>query len=105
MRTRLSAQRAATNGSRARYLAEADAVDREEDERFGERRGDELPEQLATGEGRARWLAEARRRLEQQRAEEARPIPASRPQRLWEARRRLEEALETECRANEAYEA
>ena len=40
-------------------LAEADAVDREEDERFGERRGDELPEPLATGEGRARWLAEA----------------------------------------------
>jgi hypothetical protein len=32
-------------------LAEADAVDREEDERFGERRGDELPEQLATGSG------------------------------------------------------
>jgi transposase len=86
-------------------LAEADAVDREEDERFGEHRGDELPEQLATGEGRARWLAEAKRRLEQQRAEEARPIPASRPQRLREAKRRLEEELETECRANEAYEA
>src|ERR687897_840093 len=29
-------------------LAEADAVDREEDERFGERRGDELPEPLTT---------------------------------------------------------
>ena len=86
-------------------LAEADAVDREEDERFGERRGDELPEQLATGAGRAKWLAEAKRRLEQRRAEEARPIPASRPQRLREAKRRLEEDLQTECRANEAYEA
>ena len=86
-------------------LAEADAVDREEDERFGERRGDELPAELATGEGRARWLAEAKRRLEQRRAEEARPIPASRPQRLRESKRRLEEELETECRANEAYEA
>src|SRR5919106_918377 len=86
-------------------LTEADAVDREEDERFGERRGDELPEPLATGEGRARWLAEAKRRLEQQRAEEARPIPASRPQRLRESKRRLEEELQTECRANEAYEA
>ena len=86
-------------------LAEADAVDREEDERFGERRGDELPAELATGEGRARWLAEAKRRLEQRRAEEARPIPASRPQRLRESRRRLEEELESECRANEAYEA
>jgi transposase len=86
-------------------LAEADAVDREEDERFGERRGDELPEQLATGAGRAKWLAEAKRRLEQQRAEEARPIPASRRQRLRESKRRLEEELATECRANEAYEA
>jgi transposase len=86
-------------------FAEADAVDREEDERFGERRGDELPEPLATGEGRARWLAEAKRRLEQQRAEEARPIPASRRIRLRESKRRLEEELESECRANEAYEA
>ena len=71
-------------------LAEADAVDREEDERFGERRGDELPEHLATGAGRAKWLAEAKRRLEQRRVEEARPIPASRPRRLREAKRRLE---------------
>ncbi|MGZ6649739.1 MAG: transposase [Solirubrobacteraceae bacterium] len=74
-------------------LAEADAVDREEDERFGERRGDELPEQLATGAGRAKWLAEAERRLEQQRAEKARPIPAPRQQRLREYKRRLDEEL------------
>jgi hypothetical protein len=86
-------------------LADADAVDREEDDRYGERRGDELPEHLATGEGRAKWLAEAKRRLEQQRAEEARPIPASRPQRLRDAKRRLDEDLQNECRANEAYEA
>jgi hypothetical protein len=31
---------------------EADRVDREEDERHGEARGDELPEQLQTPEGR-----------------------------------------------------
>ena len=86
-------------------LAEADAVDREQDERLGERRGDELPEPLATGEGRARWLAEAKRRLEQRRAERARPIPASRRQRLRESKRRLEEELESECRANQADEA
>jgi hypothetical protein len=86
-------------------LAEADAVDREQDERFGERRGDEPPKHLATGAGCAKWLAEAKRRLEQRRAEEARPIPAARPQRLREAKRRLEEDLQTECRANEAYEA
>jgi transposase len=86
-------------------LADADAVDADEDERLGDRRGDELPEQLATGAGRAKWLAEAKRRLEQRRAEEARPIPAARPARLREAKRRLEEDLATEVRANEAYEA
>jgi Transposase and inactivated derivatives len=86
-------------------LADAEAVDRDEDERYGERRGDELPEHLATGEGRAKWLAAAKRRLEQRRAEEARPIPASRPQRLRESKRRLEEDLQNECRANAAYEA
>jgi transposase len=86
-------------------LAEADAVDNEEDERFGERRGDELPEHLASGAGRAKWLAEAKRRLEQRRADEARPIPASRQQRLRESKRRLDEELATECLANQAYEA
>ncbi len=86
-------------------LAEADAVDSEEDEHFGERRGDELPAHLATGDGRAKFLADAKRHLERQRAQQARPIPASRPQRLRESKRRLEEELEMECRANAAYEA
>ena len=39
------------------------------------------------------------------RAEEARPIPRSRPDRLKEAKRRLEEEHEVECRANADYEA
>jgi len=43
-------------------LADADAIDAEEDERFGDRRGDELPEPLGTREGRAQWLADAKRR-------------------------------------------
>src|ERR687896_577219 len=60
-------------------LAEADAVDRAEDERFGDRRGDELPPELSTAQGRRG--------------------------RLREAKRRLEEEHEVHCRANEAYEA
>src|SRR4051794_37652356 len=63
-------------------LAEADAVDTEEDERFGEARGDELPAELQTAQGRRGWLREAKRRLDERRAEEARPIPESRPDRL-----------------------
>jgi transposase len=86
-------------------LAQADAIDAEEDERFGDRRGDELPEPLATREGRAQWLADAKRRLEERRAQEAKPIPASRPARLREAKRRLEEDHRVEMQANADYEA
>src|SRR5215213_5984197 len=86
-------------------LEQADAVDREEDERFADKRGDELPSELATAQGRRGWLREAKRRLDAQRAEEARPIPASRPARLQESKRRLEQELDVECRANAAYEA
>jgi transposase len=86
-------------------LAEADAIDRAEDERFGERRGDELPPELATAQGRRGWLREAKRRLDERRAAEARPIPKSRPERLREGKRRLEEEHDVHCQANAAYEA
>src|SRR5215203_4309604 len=85
-------------------LDDAAAVDAEEDERFGDARGDELPTELATGQGRQRWLREAKRRLDERRAAEATPIPKSRPDRLKEAKRRLDEEHRVECRANEAYE-
>jgi hypothetical protein len=86
-------------------LAEADAVDREEDERFGDARGDGLPPQLSTHQGRRGWLRDARRRLDEKRAAEARPIARSRPERLRESKRRLEDELATECRANADHEA
>ena len=86
-------------------LAEAAETDRVEDEQYGTARGDELPPELSTEQGRRGWLRDARRRLDEQRAAEARPIPASRPQRLRESKRRLEEELWTECQANTAYEA
>jgi len=86
-------------------LEQAAEIDALEDEQFGERRGDELPPELATPEGRQRWLRDARRRLDARRAEEARPVARSRAKRLLEAKRRLEENLEVERRANAAYEA
>jgi hypothetical protein len=86
-------------------LEDADAVDAAEDERFGDARGDELPPELATSRGRRGWLREAKRRLDDKRAEEARPIPRSRPERLRESRRRLEEEHQVECQANADYEA
>jgi transposase len=86
-------------------LAEADAVDAAEDERFGDAREDELPPELSTAQGRRGWLRDAKRRLDERRAQEARPIPKSRPERLKEAKRRLEEEHRVECHANAAYEA
>jgi hypothetical protein len=86
-------------------LAEAAAVDAAEDAQFGEARGDELPEELTTRAGRRAWLREAKRRLEEQRAADPKPVPRSRPARLKEAKNRLQEELWTECRANAAYEA
>jgi hypothetical protein len=86
-------------------LREADEIDAAEDEQFGDRRGDELPPELATAAGRRKWLDAAKRRLDAQRELEARPIPAARPARVKEAKRRLEEELWTEQRANAAYEA
>src|SRR3954471_12937502 len=85
-------------------LEEAQAIDAAEDEVYGDARGDELPEQLRTGEGRRAWLREAKRQLDEQRANAARPVPRSRPKRLKEAKRRLDEELWTEVRANTAYE-
>jgi transposase len=86
-------------------LEEAGAVDRDEDEQFGERRGDELPPELSTAQGRRGWLREAKRQLDAERAERAEPIGRSRPGRLQQCRRRLEEDLAVEANANAAYEA
>src|SRR3954470_14051526 len=86
-------------------LEEAKALDAAEDELYGEGRGDELPSEFATAQGRRGWLREAKHRLEAERAAHPQPVPRSRPKRLKEAKRRLEEELWTEVRANRAYEA
>jgi transposase len=86
-------------------LEEAAAIDAAEDELYGDARGDELPPELATGEGRRAWLREAKRRLEEKREQDPKPVPRSRPKRLKESKRRLDEELWTEQRANQAYEA
>jgi transposase len=51
-------------------LREAEETDRREDELYGEARGDELPEQLRTPEGRRAALEEAKRRIEERRGRE-----------------------------------
>jgi transposase len=86
-------------------LEEAKAVDAAEDDLYGQARGDELPPEFATAQGRRGWLRVAKQCLEAERAANPQPVPRSRPKRLREAKRRLEEELWTEVRANRAYEA
>src|SRR5689334_9214103 len=83
-------------------LEEAQAVDAAEDELYGDARGDELPPEFETTQGRRGWLREAKQRLEAERTANPQPVPRSRPKRVKEAKRRLDEELWAEARANEA---
>jgi transposase len=85
-------------------VAEAIATDAAEDELYGEARGDELPPEFSTEQGRRGWLREAKQRLDAERAQDPQPVPRARAKRVKEAKRRLEEELWTEVRANDAYE-
>lgn len=55
----------------ARLLEEAERVDAEEDALYGDARGDELPEELATREGRLKVIREAKAALEEEAREKA----------------------------------
>src|SRR3954465_9436079 len=70
-------------------IENARQLDAEEDERFGDRRGDELPPEVSTHNGRQQWFKEAKRRLDDQRAADGAPIPRERAKRLREAKRRM----------------
>jgi len=96
-------------------LREAEETDRREDELYGDARGDELPEQLRTPEGRRQALADAKQRIQKRKGragaepqdETAEPVVID-PQRSvtgngrreWFriARRELEEHRERERR-------
>ena len=58
-------------------LREAEETDRREDELYGDRRGDELPEQLRTPEGRKAALADAKRRIAERKGQPVAATPES----------------------------
>ena len=72
-------------------VEEAGRIDAAEDERYGDARGDELPEGLRTAGDRRKWLREAKQALEAERAAKAKPIPRDRGERLAECKARLEQ--------------
>src|ERR1019366_5830797 len=55
----------------AEILDEAERTDREEHERHGDARGDELPERFRSREGRRAALAEAKQRLDEKKTTDA----------------------------------
>jgi transposase len=85
-------------------IEEAGEVDATEDERFGERKGDELPPELAPGPGRQAWIREAKRQLEAEREAKAEPVPRARGPRLVEAHRRLLEDWHAELKGARDHE-
>ena len=74
-------------------LKEAGETDAAEDELYGEKRGDELPEGFGTATERRARLREAKK------------VPRDRKQRLAECRARLEQDLELERRVEAEHEA
>jgi hypothetical protein len=54
-------------------LAEAKATDEAEDQQYGDARGDELPEQLRTPEGRREFFAQAKQKREEQQTDTEAP--------------------------------
>ena len=58
----------------AEILDEAERTDREEDERHGDGRGDELPERFRSRESRRAALAEAKQRLDEKKAADAQDV-------------------------------
>jgi transposase len=63
---RMDEREAALEAEVARILEEAEATDAVEDAEYGEARGDELPAELRTREGRLRAIREARAALEEE---------------------------------------
>lgn len=85
-------------------LAEAARIDAAEDELHGDRRGDELPEELRTRRGRKEWIREALRRQREEREADPGPVPRGRAERLEICRSRLLAEHRTIVEAHRDYE-
>jgi hypothetical protein len=86
-------------------LKEAGEIDAAEDELYGEKRGDELPEGFGTATDRRARLREAKLALEAERAAKAKKIPGDRVKRLKECRSRMEQDLALHRRVEAEHEA
>lgn len=88
----------------AEILAEAGRIDEAEDIEFGDRRGDELPQELQTNHGRRGWIRDALQRQERERGADPKTPPSQRAERLELCRERLVSDWHAERQANRDYE-
>jgi transposase len=86
-------------------VAEAGRLDAADDEIYGDKRGDELPEFLSRGRGRRDWIKQANKDLQAKRAAANEKVPRDREERLELCHRRLVEDWQVHRLANRAYEA
>jgi len=86
-------------------IKEAGEIDAAEDELYGEKRGDELPEGFGTATERRARLREAKLALEAERAAKAKKVPRDRAKRLKECRARMEQDLELRRRVEAEHDA
>jgi len=101
-----SGHRNMDHGAIAReIIEEAGRIDAAEDELYGERRGDELPEELSTRRGREEWIREALRRRKEEREADPEPVPRDRAGRLELCRSRLVAEHRTIVAAHRDYDA
>jgi transposase len=84
-------------------VAEAGRLDAADDEIYGDKRGDELPEFLSRGRGRRDWIKQANKDLQAKRAAANEKVPRDREERLELCHRRLVEDWQVHRRANRAY--
>lgn len=85
-------------------IEEAGRIDAAEDDLYGGRRGDELPEEIATHGGRREWIREALRRRREEREADPEPVPRARAERLELCRRRLEDEHRTVVEAHRDHD-
>lgn len=82
-----------------RYLHEVEAVDREEDEAFGDRRGDELPAELADRQKRLEAIRRAKAELEEEARQRAQEEESKRPA----VRRRRKASVQPKAKAQRNF--
>ena len=72
----------------ARLLSEAERIDAEEDAKYGDARGDELPDELSRKESRLEWIRKAKAALEEEARQKAQAEAEVAEQRQEERKRK-----------------